>query len=345
MPNRETEREARLDTALDELSGRAGRRDQMGEAMMRQQALSTPGSVLGTGGYVYRPADDGRSVTILHDPTGQATGSTLSAGDHYEAIKYELQQRGAMPAEAPSLPAEFVPDAQTAEVLRQQAIAGEKVVTAHGPQSVSDEEAEQMRQQAIMAEQEKVESPRDALERLQLLEQAERQAEMASDTAEPEWRGRQRRVFDRENLKRKLAAGELDMTNAPGGDFNPWRQAAEALAARNEKPNTGESPSQYSPEYTGPIVDVPGTPPKTAPEIVEDVEESLAPGGESVSQDVLIPGLRMAEAREDIKRRRRAGEDVDNDDTGFAESSEIEPLEQRIKRIERALKLIQGEGE
>jgi hypothetical protein len=321
----------------------------MGEAMMRQQALSTPGSVLGTGGYVYRPADDGRSVTILHDPTGQATGSTLSAGDHYEAIKYELQQRGAMPAAAPSVPAsgtEFVPDAQ-AEQMRQQAIMSEqeKLESAPSAQSVSDEEAEQMRQQAIMAEQEKVESPRDALERLQLLEQAERQAEMESDTAEPEGRGRQRRVFDRENLKRKLAAGELDMTNAPGGDINPWRQAAEALAARGEKPDTGESPSQYSPEYTGPIVDVPGTPPKTAPEVVEDVEDELAPGGESVSQDVLIPGLRMAEAREDIKRRRRAGEDVDNDDTGFAESNELEPLEQRIKRIERALKLIQGEGE
>ena len=78
------------------------RRSAMGDTYLKQQALATPGSVAGDGGYVYRPDDAGSAITVLYDPTQAATGVTLTEGPEFEAIRSELVRRGVMsPAEPP----------------------------------------------------------------------------------------------------------------------------------------------------------------------------------------------------------------------------------------------------
>jgi len=69
------------------------RRDAMGGDMMKKQALAAPGAIPGAGDYVYQIQDD-NSITILHDPTGQADGVNLTTGKAFDAIKAELQSQG-----------------------------------------------------------------------------------------------------------------------------------------------------------------------------------------------------------------------------------------------------------
>jgi hypothetical protein len=75
-------------------------RDKAGTDYMRNVALKKPGAIAGVGNYVYRPEADG-SVTILHDPRGQANDVNLASGDEFDAIQTELAGAGAVdPAEA-----------------------------------------------------------------------------------------------------------------------------------------------------------------------------------------------------------------------------------------------------
>ena len=76
------------------------RRDAMGNAVQKNQALASPGAIEGAGDYVYRPNPD-QSITILHDPTGAATGVDIDSGPAYEAIQAELAARA--PREEPNL--------------------------------------------------------------------------------------------------------------------------------------------------------------------------------------------------------------------------------------------------
>lgn len=198
------------------------RRNAMGADMVRMQALSASGAVAGDGGYVYRPQDDG-TITILHDPSGAATGVNLSSGASYDRIASELQAKGAMPKPEADLGESLDPAMPPPALSQERTLLGRQS-PQEPPNAVSDAEAEKMRSDAIALEQEKVESP-------------------TGGTSEHPG------VTERRELAEKLRAGELDMTPAPGGDFNPWSDARERIAEAMTRPDEVVEP-----------LPVPGTP-------------------------------------------------------------------------------------
>jgi len=203
------------------------RRSAMGDTYLKQQALATPGAVAGDGGYVYRPDDAGSAITVLYDPGQAATGVTLTEGPEFEAIRSELVRRGVMsPAEPP-----VGVSAGEAEKMRSDAIAMEQGQVESIP-GVSAGEAEKMRSDAIAMEQDRVESPRDPASpeqtaRADQAAQAQFRETRAAQTADGPT-SEHPAVTEQRELQERLAAGELDMTPAPGGDYSPWAQKEEA---------------------------------------------------------------------------------------------------------------------
>lgn len=86
------------------------RRDAMGADMVKRQTLTLDGAVEGAGGYVYKPMPDG-SVTILNDPSGNATGVNLTTGEAYDAIVAELKAKGVPVSGAAPQPPPVLPEA------------------------------------------------------------------------------------------------------------------------------------------------------------------------------------------------------------------------------------------